>query len=86
MTVFSLSKGPFSHERCSVKFRHVSPQSVSGFGGFSTNITLKVWDDGMFGLDMSANVGLQHSTLTTQSTAPFLIDFVSVAVFKNILI
>ena len=69
-----------------MEFRHVSPQSVSGFGWFSTNITLKVWDDGMFRLDMSANVGLQDSTLTTQTTAPFLIDFISVAVLTNILI
>ena len=67
-------------------FRHVSPQSVSGFGWFSTNITLKVWDDGMLGLDVSANVGFQDSTLTTQTTAPFLIDFISVAVLTNILI
>ena len=64
----------------------MSPQSVSGFGWFSTNITLKVWDDGMFGLDVSANVGLQDRTLTTQTTAPFLIDFISVAVLTNILI
>ena len=67
-------------------FRHVSPQSVSGLGWFSTNITLQVSDDGMFGLDVSANVGFQDSTLTTQPTAPFLIDFISVAVLTNILI
>ena len=35
---------------------------------------------------MSANVGFQDSTLTTQPTAPFLIDFISVAVLTNILI
>ena len=69
-----------------MKFRHVSPQSVSGFGWFSTNITLQIWDDGMFGLDMSANVGFQYSTLATETTAPFLIDFISVAVLTNILI
>ena len=64
----------------------MSPQSVSGFGWFSTNITLKVWDDGMLGLDVSANVGFQEGTLPTQTTAPFLIDFISVAVLTNILI
>ena len=69
-----------------MKFRHVSPQSVSGFGWFSTKITLQVWDDCMFGLDMSANVGFQQSTLATETTAPFLIDFISVAVLTNILI
>ena len=47
---------------------------------------MKVWDDGMLGLDVSANVGFQDSSLTTQTTAPFLIDFISVAVLTNILI
>ena len=40
----------------------------------------------MFGLDVSANVGFQEGTLTTQTTAPFPIDFISVAVLTNILI
>ena len=40
----------------------------------------------MYGLDMSANVGFQYSTLATETTAPFLIDFISVAVLTNILI
>ena len=67
-------------------FRHMSPKGVSGFGWFSTKITLQVWDPGMYGLDMSANVGFQYSTLATETTAPFLIDFISVAVLTNILI
>ena len=36
--IFAILKS--SQRRCSVIFRHVSPQSVSGFGWFSTNITL----------------------------------------------
>ena len=67
-------------------FSNVSSQRVSSPGGFTTDIALEIWEVNMLSLYMSVDVCFIQSVLATQITHPFLIGFISVAVFTNILI